>query len=145
MRRIRLEAANILATAALTMMLMFSGCGSDAYSGVEDILSDQAELTENYVDGLEKAENADDVVAVINDFSEGMKTLIPKIKSYQEKYPEIWNNDAEIPKKIQAQQERLEAAGEKIQSASMKLVSYMMDPKVQEAMMNMGSEMSRLQ
>ena len=145
MIRVRLTTAAILTAVVLATVTVISGCGSDPYDEMEDIISEQAQITENYLDGIEKAENAEDVVAVINDFSDGMKTLIPKIKSYQEKYPEVWNENTDVPKKIQAQQERLEAASGKIQSATMKLVSYMMDPDVQEAMTNMGTEMSKLQ
>lgn len=145
MRRIRRTTAAILTTVALATVLVLSGCGSDPYDEMADIISGQAQITENYIEGLEKAENSEDVVAVINEFSEGMKTLIPKIKSYQEKYPEIWNENTDVPENVQAQQARLETASGKIQSATMKLVSYMMDPDVQEAMTNMGEEMSQLQ
>jgi hypothetical protein len=124
---------------------LIAACGSGKYGEIEEILSDQAEITENYVNGLERAENAEDVAAVINNFTADMKKLVPKIKACHETNPEIWTGDGEFPKEVQVQQERLEAANEKVQTATMSLMTYMMDPKVQEAMMNMSIEMSKLQ
>jgi hypothetical protein len=125
--------------------IFLAACGSGKYGDAEEMMSKQAKITEDYVNGLEAAKNADDVVDVINEFSEGMKSLIPKIKEYKEKFPELWAGDGEIPKEIKAQQKRLEEAGRKVQGATMNMMKYMMDPKVQEAMRKMGQEMSRMQ
>jgi len=129
----------------LMAAVMLAACGSGEYGEIEDIISDQAKVTENYVNGLEKAESAEEVAAVINDFTDGMKKLIPRIKTYQETHPEIWLGGEDVPEKIKAQQKRLEEASGKIQGAFMNMMAYMMDPKVREAMMNMSTELGKLQ
>lgn len=131
--------------AAVMAVLMLAACGSGEYAGVEDVIKDQADITEAYVTGLEKAKSAEDVAKVINEFTEDMKALIPKIQAFQEKHPAIWQGGDEVPEKIKAQQKRLEEASTKIQGAFMNMMTYMMDPKVQEAMMNMSTELSKLE
>jgi hypothetical protein len=126
-------------------MALLAACGSGKYDDAEEIISDQAKITEDYVNGLDQAKSSEDVVDVINEFSDGMKSLIPKIKEYKEKFPELWTGNEEVPEKIKAQQKRLEEAGQKVQAATMNLMKYMMDPKVQEALANMGREMGQIQ
>jgi hypothetical protein len=132
----------IIATLAVFVL---TACGSGEWGEIEDIVTDQADITEAYVAGLEKAQSAEDMAEVINEFTDGMKTLIPKIKTFQEAHPEFWTGGEEVPEKIKVQQERLEAASTKIQGAFMNMMTYMMDPKVQEAMMNMSTEMAKLE
>ncbi|MFP3929104.1 MAG: hypothetical protein ACLFUP_09385 [Desulfobacteraceae bacterium] len=134
-----------LACLFVLVFLSVTACGSDEYGEVQDLLSKQVQVTEDYVNGLEQASSADDVAAAIDRFTEGLKTLIPEIKESQEKFPELWDGEGEVPKEIKAEQERLEAANSKIQGATMNMMKYMGDPKVQQAMDNMGREMSRLQ
>lgn len=145
MKTLRRETAPIWITGILMAILTLSACGSGEFGEIEDIISKQAEITENYVTGLEKAKSADDVAKVINEFTDDMKSLIPKIKTYRETHPEIWIGGEDVPEKIKVQQERLETASGKIQGAFMNMMTYMMDSKVQEAMMNMSTEMSKLQ
>ena len=135
----------VLLAMGLTAMMMLAGCGSGQYGEIEGIISDQANITENYVNGLEKAENAGDVADVINAFTDGMKTLIPKIKDFQKEHPEFWNGGADVPENIKIQQKRLEAASNKVQAATVNMMKYMLDPKVQQAMQNMSVEMSKMQ
>ena len=145
MKMLRRKTALVWIGGAIMALLMLAACGSSEYGDIEEIISDQAKITEAYVTGLEEAKSAEDVADVINDFTDGMKDLIPKIKTYQETHPEIWLGGEDIPDNIKAQQERLEEISGKIQSSFMKLITYMSDPKVQEALTNMGTEMSKLQ
>lgn len=125
-------------------VIFLAACGSGKYGDAEEIISKQTKISEDFVNGLEQAKNADDMVEAINKFSEEMKPLIPKIKECKEKFPELWASDGEVPQKIQAQQQHLKEVGKKVKVATMSLVKYMMDPKVQEAMAKMGQEMSQM-
>lgn len=131
--------------AAIMAILVLTACGSGEWGEIEDIVTEQADITVTYITGLEKAESAEDMADVINEFTDSMKALIPKIKTYQETHPEIWTGGEEVPEKIKVQQERMEEASARIQGAFMNLMNYMMDSKVQEAMMNMSSEMAKLE
>jgi hypothetical protein len=131
----------IIATVLLTVFLV--SCSSDGSNEAKSIIKNQASVTEDYVNGLEKANNADDVVAVIERYTEGMKKLIPELQEFQKNYPEY--KQGKMPEGMDADIKRLEAASANLPGAMMKITAYMMDGKVQAAMEQMGKEMSKLQ
>ncbi|MEN8212218.1 MAG: hypothetical protein ABFR31_10905 [Thermodesulfobacteriota bacterium] len=131
----------ILAAVLLTVFLV--SCGSNGNKEAKSIIKNQANVTEEYVNGLEKANNAEDVVTVIEHYTEGMKKLIPELQEFQKKYPEY--KQGKMPEGMDADIKRLEAASAKLPGAMMKITAYMMDGKVQAAMEQMGNEMSKLQ
>lgn len=65
------------------------------------------------------------------------------IQRLNEKYPEY--KSGKVPKEVEKEAERLEEVAARMSAAMMKTVSYMMDPAVQKAMENMGTEMSKLE
>ncbi|CCK78575.1 hypothetical protein [Desulfobacula toluolica] len=132
----------ILATVLLTAFLVL-GCSSNANNDAKSIIKNQANVTEDYVNGLVSAKNADDMVAAIENYTEGMKKLIPELKEFEKNYPEY--KQGKMPEWMEADIKRLEAASAKIPEAMMKMVTYMMDGKVQAAMEKMGQEMSKLE
>ncbi|MCK5684531.1 hypothetical protein KAJ27_10430, partial [bacterium] len=54
----------ILVAVLLTGFIAY-GCGSDGSSEVKSIMKNQVSVTEDYVNGLANAKNADDVVNAI--------------------------------------------------------------------------------
>ncbi|WDP89499.1 MAG: hypothetical protein HUN04_07095 [Desulfobacter sp.] len=129
--------------AALWLGLFFiTGCGSSPEDQAGAVIKQQTDVTEVYVNDLEKAGNADDVVAAIEKYTKGMEKLIPDIKALQENYPEY--QQGKIPEGMEKEMARLREISEKLPGAMMKTASYMMDPKVQAAMQNMGREMSKI-
>ena len=135
-----LAAVLILAVAAM------AGCGSDKYADAKSLMKDQVGVTEDYVNGLEKAGSADEVAEVIDKYTDDMKALMPRIKAFHEKYPELSSFSAsnDTPDDVKAEMQRLTEAMGKIQSATMKLMQYMMDPKVQQSFRRMGQELGQL-
>ena len=131
----------IIAAVLLTVFLI--SCGSDGSNEAKSIVKNQASDTENYVNGLTDAKSAEEVVAVIEHYTEGMKKLIPELQAFQKKYPEY--KQGKMPDGMEADIKRLEAASAKLPGAMMKITAYMMDGKVQAAMEQMGNEMSKLQ
>lgn len=132
----------ILVTVLLAAFLV-TGCSANGSSEAESIIKNQANVTEDYVNGLADAKSADDMVAAIEHYTEGMKKLIPELKEFQKNYPEY--QQGKMPEGMEADIKRLEAASAKIPGVMMKMVSYMMDGKVQAAMEQMGQEMSKLE
>lgn len=127
----------------LVSLVLTIGCGADSSSDAESIMTRQADITQSYLDGLEKAGNADDVVKAIQAYTKGMKDLIPDIKAFQAKYPEY--KQGKVPEDMEADVKKLEEISARLPGAMMKVASYMGDPEVQRAMTEMGSEMSKLQ
>lgn len=128
------------------LMTLIGACGSDKYGDANELFKDQAKVTEDYVNGLESATDADSVAATINTYTDGMKDLIPRIKAFHEKYPQLKNlaDNVQVPEELKEATERLNAAGAKVQAATMNMMKYMMDPKVQQAMQRMGKELSAI-
>jgi hypothetical protein len=131
----------ILAIVLLTLFLV-SGCGSGGSSAAKSIIKKQADVTEEYVNGLANAKNADDVVNTIDNFTKGMKELVPEILEFEKKYPEY--KEGKVPEGLEADAKKMEEVSQKMGEAMMKMGQYMMNPKVQEAMNRMGEEMSRI-
>ncbi|MCP4719293.1 MAG: hypothetical protein GY860_07525 [Desulfobacteraceae bacterium] len=130
----------ILATVLLTVFIV--SCSSNGNNDAKSIIKNQATVTEDYVNGLTNAKSADDVVVVIEHFTEGMKKLIPELQEFQKNHPEY--KQGGMPEGMEADIKRLEAASAKLPGAMMKITAYMMDGKVQAAMEQMGQEMSKL-
>ncbi|MBW2558678.1 MAG: hypothetical protein JRD69_07610 [Deltaproteobacteria bacterium] len=127
---------------ALFVVFLVSGCGSDGSSEAKSIIKNQASVTEDYVNGLTNAKNADDVVGTIEQYTEGMKKLIPELREFQKNYPDY--KQGKLPAGMEADIKRMEEASARIPAAMMKVTQYMMDARVQEAMTLMGNEMANL-
>jgi hypothetical protein len=126
----------------LLIVFLVSGCSSDGSSEAKSIMKTQATVTEDYVNGLADAKSADDVVNVIEHYTDGMKKLIPKLQEFQKNYPDY--KQGKLPAGMEEEAKRIEEASAKIPGAMMKVAQYMMDSRVQEAMTRMGNEMEKL-
>ncbi|MCG8688156.1 MAG: hypothetical protein MI892_24990 [Desulfobacterales bacterium] len=123
--------------------VLFLGCGSDGSSEAGKLIKKQADVTEEYIDGLEKADTADEVAKAITKYTEGMKKLIPSLQEFNKKYPEY--QQGKVPEGLEKEAKRLEEISAKLPGAMMKTMSHMMDPKVQAAMEQMGKEMASIE
>jgi len=127
----------------LFFLLLVYGCSSDGSNEAKSIMNNQAKVTEGYVNGLASAKNADDVIDAIENYTKGMKKLIPELQEFQKNYPEYMQS--KMPEEMKADIKRIEAASAKIPEAMMKVTQYMMDKRVQAAMAQMGAEMNKHQ
>ena len=131
----------MLATSFL-FILNLTACGGK-YSDAEEVMDAQATAMENYIDAMEQAEGAEDVVAAINGFTNEMKALIPRMKEMMAKYPEI--GDAQAPTgELQALSEKMKELSGKMQETMMKAMEYMQDPGVQKAIQDQGRVMMEM-
>lgn len=138
MRRIYAVLAGIL-----VMGMAFVACGSDGSSEVKSVMKAQVGIMEKYVTGLENAKSAQDVVAVIDEYTAGMKKIIPELKALNEKYPELAQGN--MPEGMEAEMKQVEEISARIPAAMMKVASFMRDSSVQQAMTRMGQEMQKLE
>lgn len=135
------QISSIMAVFAVAGLLIFA-CGATPGDDAADVIKAHADVTEKFVNNLEKATSAQDVAKFIEAYTADMQELVPQIKSLDEKYSEY--KSGEVPKELEKEAERLEELATRMSAAMMKTVSYMMDPAVQKAMENMGNEMSKL-
>ena len=127
----------------LLFLISVAGCGSDSSSAASSIIKKQADITEEFVNGLTNSKNADDAARAIDNYTDGLKKLIPELIEFQKKYPEF--RDGEVPEGLEADVRKMEEVSMKMSEAMDKTMQYMMDPKVVEAMTRMGEELSKIE
>jgi len=130
----------------LLMLLVLNACGDDKYADARDIMADHAQVMEAYIDGLESAANAAQCAATIDTYTAGMEKLIPRLKAFQEKYPELAteNGGDPAPAEVEAETKRLEELSARMPAATMNMMKYMADPQVQAAMQRMSTAMEKM-
>jgi hypothetical protein len=130
---------------SVAMFLILAACCGDKYADARDIMKDHAQVMEAYITGLENAANAADCAAAIDAYSAGMEDLIPRLKAFREKYPELMKEDGgETPPEVEKEAERLEELSARMPAATMNMMKYMTDPQVQAAMQRMSQAMEKM-
>ncbi len=119
---------------AVGLLLFAFACGGGGgkYAEAKKIMEETADTMEEFMNSVEKAGSADDVVAAINKFSDSMKKLKPKVEELQKKYPEL-KNEKEVPEELKPVIERFNSLGSRMMGAMGNIAKYAADPKVQEA------------
>jgi len=129
---------------AAGMALFFLGaCSSDGTSEFKSLMNKQVDVIENFAESVEKAQNSANMAAAIEDYTAGMKKLVPKLQQLQSKFPEY--GQGSMPKELKNEAERVEKASAKLSTAMMSSMRYMMDAKVQQAMTKMAEEIGDMQ
>lgn len=122
------------------VVFVLAACGGK-YSDAIELSEKQLVAMEAYTDRLEKADSAETMVAAMDKFAAEMEKLSSKAKGLREKYPELYTEGAKLPDEFAEIQKKTEAIVGRMSAASMKTIQYMMDPKVQQAMMKMNAAM----
>jgi hypothetical protein len=116
-------------------------CGGK-YDDVESTLTDYADAMEDYVAQMDQAESSDAVVKAMKGYTEKMKALAPRLKEMSEKFPELASGK-DFPKELEKVSQRMADMGQKVQTAMMKSMKYMMDPDVQQALTEQSQAMAQ--
>ncbi len=133
--------ALLLGAVVLAFLYVLAG-GSGGGDG-NAVFEKQAAVTENYVNGIESAQNADDVVKAIERYTAEMKELIPQLQKLEKTV-----SAGDAPKmSVQTEKEmkRAKDSFEKLPAAMMKIQGYMMNEKVRDAFGKMGEELGALE
>ena len=122
-------------------------CGGDKYADARDIMADHARVMEAYITGLENATNATECAATIDAYTVGMEKLLPRLKTFRERYPELaaGGADKEVPPEIEKESRRMEGLASRMPAATLNMMKYMRDPKVQAAMQRMSQVMRKME
>ena len=72
----------------VTVCLILVACGGK-YDDAESTLNDYADAMEEYADRMERADNVDAVVAAMNQYTQQMRTLVPRLQEMSQKFPEL--------------------------------------------------------
>ncbi len=107
------------------------GC-QGKYADVKKVNREYSEVVQQYVDDLERTENAQDAAKAVNRFADGMEDLWPRMRALSEKYPEL-RDRKDLPEELKEMQAQSQEMGKKMGAAMTKLMPYMTDPEVQKA------------
>ncbi|MCF8081336.1 MAG: hypothetical protein K9K88_18825 [Desulfobacterales bacterium] len=135
-----MKAFQWMITAAAVAALI--ACGGGKYSEVEQVLSDEIDVMETFVDRMENAGDADAVASALRGYADGMGKLVPKMKQLAENFPEIQAR-RDLPPELEKKLSQVDQLGTRMQGAMMKTMRYMQSPEVQKAMENYGRVMSQ--
>lgn len=138
----------VLMLATFTIFVLgFVACGGDQVSDTNDVMEEFVNLYDSFATDLDDAGSATQVASALDNFTNGMEKLVPKMKELQKKYPNLMSQGKdEVPAEIKPHVDRLQnEIMPKFMSAIMKVSQYQTDPAVQEAnkrfqeaMMKMG-------
>ena len=136
----------MIAVAVLFSLPLLTACGKDKYADARDILAEHADVMEVYITGLNNAANAGDCAAAIDAYTAGMEKLIPRLKAFQEKYPDLakGGGDDQTPPEVAKEAARLKALGGRMPGATMNMMKYVSDPQVQAAMQRMTQTLQKM-
>lgn len=135
MKRVMLTAVCLLA------LVLAAGCGGQ-YSDVKKVNEEYIGMVETYIAALDKADDKDDVVKAMNNFTDDLEDIWPRMQALREKYPELDSSEPP-PEELKASMEQAEKVGAKIGTSFMKIMQYMDDPEVQAAQQRMGQVMMK--
>ena len=125
------KAAAWLAGALILGSVACGGSGDGKYAVIKNLMSEQVKIFEKTTSALNKADNAEEVAAAIDLWSEGVAALLPKLKEHAQVLSEL--KEMETPLELQAVNTQLERVTREMSEAGAKIQTYMDDPKVQAA------------
>ncbi len=105
--------------------------GGDAKSVLRDYINSMKSFGED----MNSADNAAEVAKALNDYSDNMESLIPKMKALSDKYPELkkMGSNSKLPEEFKEFETEMQEVATKMMGAFMKMSKYAADPKVAEA------------
>ncbi|MGD2092143.1 MAG: hypothetical protein PVH61_38590 [Candidatus Aminicenantes bacterium] len=133
---------SLLLVVGLFLLAFACGGGGD---DPKSVMKDYFNVMDDFYSSVEKAENADDIVAAIDNFSKGIQELAPRMKKVQEQYPELNMKNGKIPEEFKEFEEKINEIGPKMMGLMGKFAKYANDPKVQAAQQKMMEAMKALQ
>lgn len=132
----------VLVLMLICLMPFLSNCGGK-YDEVVSLNGEFVEVMEDYVENLDKADSAKTVAAAMNDFSDKMEDLAPRLKEMSQKYPEL-KDTKNLPDELRASQKKSEELGKRMAGSMMKMMQFMMSPEVQAAQQRMSQVMGSM-
>lgn len=138
MKRISLILVTIL------VVIMFTGCGKS--DSPKAVVGEMLDSFDSYISDMNSASNADDVVSAMDKFAAAMTEIAPRMKALQEKYPELKGGmkNGQMPEAFKEYEGRFKEMMPKMMGLAGKMMQYMKDPKVQEAMKKFQASMNAL-
>jgi aspartokinase len=120
-------------TVLLVIAVALLACGGGKYSDVIEVSNQFADVTEKYINAIEKAENSSAAADATNTYAGKIEKIAPRMREMADKYPELKDRN-KVPEELKESRERDDAFGEKMAGAMMKvMMTYSKDPEVRKA------------
>lgn len=136
-----MKANKMMAVMGLLVIAAVACGGGGKYASAKALMGKQISIINRYADAMDKANNAQEVVAALNAYAADTKDLIPDMKKFQEQFPEM-KDQAEAPAELKPEMDKMQEAMGRMMTASMKAAQYMQDPAVQAAQKKLGEAMA---
>jgi soluble cytochrome b562 len=119
---------------AVVGLVLWAGViyGGGKYADVKPFIEKMAVSLEKFITDMEKAENADDVVAELDALTEVMKKLAPKMREIVKKYPEL-KDERTHPEELKPLLKNMDELGKKLFGVMGKIQQFANEPHVKEA------------
>ena len=116
----------------LSFAVVACGGGGGKYAKVKKVFNEQIQIMDEFVTGLEKADDAKAVAKVLNKYADGLEKLVPAQNELFKDFPEL-KDQKEPPAELKEEGEKMQKITERMSSAFMKLFQYSDDPDVKKA------------
>lgn len=124
----------------LSIIVVLSACGGGKYSDAIEVNDKFADATEEYINNMEKANDAASIANAVDDFAAAIEKIAPEMKKIAEKYPEL-KDRTNIPPELKESRERMDSMENKMAGLMMKSMTYMKNPEVREAQKRLQNAM----
>lgn len=117
--------------ALVAFIVGFVACGGGGgqFSSEKKVMEKGAKIMEDFLNSMEKADNAKGVAAALNTFADEMEIIKPQMEELQNKYPDL----DDVPEELAPVAKKYEELGMRMMSAMGKIMQYSDDPDVQAA------------
>ena len=124
---------NLFSMLVVGLFLLAFACGGGG-DDPKSVMNDYFDVMDGFINGLDKADSADAVVAAMENFAAKMKDLKPRMMALEEKYPELKKmKQGQMPEEFKEFEDRFKEMMPKMMGIFGKIAQYANDPKVQEA------------
>jgi hypothetical protein len=127
-------------------VVMVGGGEASGNSDLRSVYEKNIQIMDDFSVAMDKAANADQVVASLNRYTREMETLGPRIKALREKHPELVEMDerGSLPEELKDLEDKFAAMGMKMIDAMAKVMQYEKGSAVMEAQQRMLTTAQKL-
>ncbi len=130
----------LLSVVAILGLFMVAACGGGGGSDVKSVMGDLLDTVDKFAADGGGASDGDAFAAAIENFSDKMKEIIPKMKALKDKYPQLMQGK-DIPPELAEFKDRIEGMQDKMKAGMGKMMNFASNPKVMEAIKKMQEAM----
>ena len=115
--------------------------GGGKYADAKNVIAKSNKVLEGFLEKMDTVDNAKDVAAAINDFTDEMEKFVPEMKELEKKYPELGGGQS-VPEELGEEGKKMMELWGKFGSIMMKIQQYADDPEVEKAQKRLQTVMS---